>query len=107
MRVLITTRGSSGHFLPLAPFGHACLRAGHEVLVAAQRQNSATVERAGLPLALVDDPPPAEWMPLMAQFPTLGIREANDRMIGEFFAGIDVRATLPGLRAIVEEFRPT
>ena len=36
MRVLLTTRGSSGHVTPLAPFGHALLRAGHEVLVAAQ-----------------------------------------------------------------------
>jgi UDP:flavonoid glycosyltransferase YjiC (YdhE family) len=35
MRVLFTTRGSSGHVTPLAPFGHACLRAGHQVLVAA------------------------------------------------------------------------
>ena len=106
MRVLITTRGSSGHLLPLAPIGHACLRAGHEVLVAAQRQNAANVEHAGLAFAPVGDPPPEEWMPLMAQFPQLGIDQANAAMIGEFFAGIDVRAALPGLRAIVEDYRP-
>jgi len=106
MRILLTTRGSSGHVLPLAPFGHACLRAGHEVLVAAQRQHGANVERAGLPFAPVDDPPPEEWMPLMGQFAQLGIEQSNERMIGEFFARIDVRAALPRLRAIVEDYRP-
>jgi UDP:flavonoid glycosyltransferase YjiC (YdhE family) len=45
MRILLTTRGSAGHLTPLAPFGHAALRAGHEVLVAAQRQHAGNVER--------------------------------------------------------------
>src|SRR3954454_2211371 len=89
MRVLMTTRGSSGHLLPLAPFGHACLRAGHEVLVAAQHQHRANVERVGLPFAPVGDPPEHEWMPLMAEFAQLPHDVANARMIGEFFAGID------------------
>ncbi|MDX6629023.1 MAG: hypothetical protein QOH00_1269 [Gaiellales bacterium] len=106
MRVLLTTRGSSGHVLPLAPFGHACRRAGHEVLVAAQRQHAANVARAGLASALVGDPPPEEWMALMAPFPQLGIDESNALMIGRFFADIDVRAALPGLRTVVEDFRP-
>ncbi|HVF77944.1 MAG TPA: glycosyltransferase [Solirubrobacteraceae bacterium] len=106
MRVLLATRGSSGHFLPLAPFGHACRRAGDEVLVAAQRQHAANVERTGLALAPVGDPPPEEWIPLMAQFGQLGIDEANERMIADFFGRIDLRAALPDLRAIVEDFRP-
>jgi UDP:flavonoid glycosyltransferase YjiC (YdhE family) len=106
MRILMTTRGSSGHVLPLAPFGHAALRAGHEVLVAAQRQHHANVERAGLPFAPVGDPPAEEWMPLMAEFSQLPLEAANARMIGEFFARIDTRAALPGLRAIVERWRP-
>ena len=102
----MTTRGSAGHLGPLAPFGHACVRAGHEVLVAAQRQNEANVKRAGLAFVPVEDPPDDEWMPLMAQFAQLDIAAANGRMIGEFFAGIDLRAELPGLRAIVESRRP-
>ena len=106
MRVLMTTRGSSGHVLPLAPFGHACLRAGHEVRVAAQAQHGANVERARLSLAPVGNPPREEWMPLMAEFARLGVDAANARMIGEFFAGIDTRATLPGVRALVETWRP-
>jgi UDP:flavonoid glycosyltransferase YjiC (YdhE family) len=106
VRVLMTTRGSAGHVLPLAPFGHACLRAGHEVLVAAQHQHRANVERAGLPFAPVGDPPAEEWMPLLEEFGRLDIDAAQARMVGDFFAGIDVRAALPGLRAIVEDWRP-
>ena len=102
----MTTRGSAGHLIPLAPFGHACLRAGHEVRVAAQGQRQANVERAGLPFTATPDPPAEEWMPLMGEFARLGFDEANARMIGEFFAGIDVRAALPAVRAIVEEWRP-
>ncbi len=106
MRVLVTTRGSAGHLGPLAPFAHACLRAGHEVLVAAQRQNQANVERAGLPFSPVDDPPADEWMPLMGRFAELDVATANELMIGQFFAGIDLRAELPALRALAESWRP-
>jgi len=106
MRVLLTTRGSAGHLLPLAPVGHACLRAGHEVLVAAQRQHESNVARTGLPFAPVGDPPADEWMGLMATFAELSIDDSNAAMIAEFFADIDVRAALPGLRAIVADFKP-
>ena len=106
MRILLTTRGSSGHVLPLAPLGHAALAAGHDVLVAAQRQHEANVARTGLPFAPVGDPPAEEWMPLMADFAQLDIDRANAAMIGEFFARIDTRAALPELRAIVADYRP-
>ena len=106
MRILFTTRGSSGHVGPLAPFAHACLRAGHDVLVAAQRQFAPNIERAGLPFAPVDEPSRDEWMPLMEQFAALDIDTADGVMISEFFAGLDLRAELPGLREIVESRRP-
>ena len=106
MRILMTTRGSAGHLLPLAPIGHACLRAGHEVLVAAQRDHQGNVERTGLPFAPVDAPPPEEWMPLLAEFGQLDMETANARMIGDYFGRLDTAAALPGLRAIVEEWRP-
>lgn len=106
MRILVTTRGSAGHLLPLAPFAHACLRAGHEVLVAAQRQNQAHVDRVGLPFTPVGDPPEEEWMPLMARFASLNFADANALMIGEFFAGIDARAALPHLLRVVESWKP-
>jgi UDP:flavonoid glycosyltransferase YjiC (YdhE family) len=106
MKVLVTTRGSSGHLLPLAPIGHACVAAGHEVLVAAQEQHRANVERVGLPFSPVGDPPAEEWIPLLEEFGGLDLDAANDRMMGEFFAGIDVRAALPALTAVVEQWKP-
>lgn len=106
MRVLFTTRGSSGHVGPLAPFAHACLRAGHDVLVSAQRQFGANVERLGLPFAPVDEPSRDEWMPLMSGFAEVDMDSAHRAMIGEFFAGLDVRAALPALGDLVESWRP-
>ncbi len=106
MRVLFTTRGSSGHLGPMVPFAHALLGAGHEVAVAAQRQMEANVKRAGLAFVPFDDPPREEWMPLLEQFGALDVESADEQMIGRFFAGIDVRAGLPGLRAAVESLRP-
>src|SRR3954470_10089322 len=106
MRVLLTTRGSAGHVLPLAPFGHAARRAGHDVLVVAQRQHEANVARTGLPHAPVDDPDPGEWRRRLPEFMALGFEQANIAMIAEFFARMDTTAALPGLRAVVESWRP-
>ena len=106
MRVLFTTRGSSGHVTPLAPFAHACLRAGHEVLVAAQHHFEENVERTRLPFAPVGAPKPEEWMPLLPTFASLRLDEGHDRMVAEFFGTIDVNAMLPGLRRVADEWRP-
>ena len=106
MRILLTTRGSAGHVTPLAPFGHAALRAGHDVLVAAQGQHAGNVARAGLPHAPFGEPPPEQWMPLLADFGEMDLDTANAVMIGEYFARMDTAAALPGLRAIVEDWRP-
>lgn len=105
-RILITTRGSAGHLLPITPIARACIRAGLEVLVAAQRQHAANVERAGLAFTPVADPPEREWAPLFERFTELDVDEANALMIGSFFAGIDTRAALPDLLRIVETWRP-
>jgi len=106
VHVLLTTRGSSGHLGPLVPFARALLAAGHTVLVAAQDQFAGNVERAGLEAAPFADPPRDEWMPLLADFGDLDVAAANEVMVRDFFAGIDVRASLPGLNEIVERRRP-
>jgi hypothetical protein len=59
-------------------------------------------ERLGLPLAPVDKPSRDEWMPLIGGFAELDMDSAHRVMIGEFFAGLDVRAELPALGALVE-----
>jgi UDP:flavonoid glycosyltransferase YjiC (YdhE family) len=64
------------------------------------------VTRAGLPFSPVDEPSRDDWMPLMAQFAELDVDTANRVMISEFFAGLDLRAELPALRALVESQRP-
>ena len=106
MRVLLTTRGSAGHVLPLAPFGHAARRAGHDVLVVAQRQHEANVARTGLPHAPVDEPDAEEWRRRLPEFMALSFEQANVAMIAEFFARMDTTAAVPGLRAVVESWRP-
>src|ERR671915_1239878 len=106
MRVLFATRGSSGHVGPLVPFARACLRAGHEVVVSAQRQFEGNVTRSGLPFSPVGEPERDEWMPLMAKFAAFDIDTADGVMISQFFAGLDLRAELPALRALVESWRP-
>ena len=75
MRVLLTTRGSAGHVLPLAPVAHACIEAGHDVLVAAQSRHRANVERAGLPFAPVADPTREDWLPLLGAFAEMDLDE--------------------------------
>ncbi len=104
--MLFTTRGSTGHQLPLDPYAHAAIEAGHEVLVAAQGGHGATVQRAGLPFAPLGDPPDEEWMPLLAAFGRLSVEAAHERMVADFFGRIDTRATLPGLRALAADWRP-
>jgi UDP:flavonoid glycosyltransferase YjiC (YdhE family) len=106
MRILLTTRGSAGHVLPLAPFGHAARRAGHEVLVVAQRQHEGNVARTGLPHAPVDDPDEREWRARLGELTAMTIDEANTAMVAEFFARVDTTAALPGLRGVVESWRP-
>ncbi len=106
MRILMTTRGSSGHLLPLAPIARACIAAGHEVRVAAQRQHAGNLDREGLPHIAVGDPPEEDWMPLMAHFGELDLDTADALMVGEFFGRIDTRAALPELLRFVESWRP-
>ncbi|WP_445149686.1 glycosyltransferase [Baekduia sp. Peel2402] len=106
MRILFSTRGSAGHVLPMAPFAHAAVRAGHDVLVAAQEQNAGNVARTGLPHAAFAAPTAEQWRPLMAEVSRGSIDAANARMIGEGFAGLDARAALPGLEELVDRWRP-
>src|SRR3954465_6205669 len=97
MRVLLTTRGSSGHLGPLVPFARACLAVGHEVLVAAPGRPRANVERARLPFASLGDLRDDDWMPLLADYAQLDFEAANARMVGKFFGRPDTVAPLPGV----------
>jgi UDP:flavonoid glycosyltransferase YjiC (YdhE family) len=52
MRVLFATTPDAGHFGPLVPFAHACLRAGHEVLVVGHAGAQPLENRATLRFAM-------------------------------------------------------
>jgi len=106
VRVLLTTRGSSGHVMPLAPFGQACVRAGHDVLVAAQWRFEENVARTGLPFTPLGAPRDEDWMPLLPEFAALRLDEGHERMVAEFFGELDTRAMLPGLRRLADGWRP-
>jgi hypothetical protein len=67
----------TGHLGPLVPFARACVRAGHEVLVAAA--------------------PPVFSMPP---------ERREEHVIREIFAGCHARAALPGTLATIEEWGP-
>lgn len=104
--MLVATTANAGHFGPLAPFAKACAAAGHEVRVAAPASFAATIERVGLTHVSVGDPPEAEVNAVFETLPRLSLEEANTVVMRDVFAGIDARAALPGMAAVVREWRP-
>ncbi|HEX2052176.1 MAG TPA: glycosyltransferase [Actinomycetota bacterium] len=106
MKVLFASTAGAGHFGPLVPFVEGARRGGHDVLVAAPAAFGPFVERAGFPFWPCGDTPPEQWAAVMARLPSLSFEEANNVVIGEVFAGMDARATLPRMQEAVEQWRP-
>lgn len=104
--MLFTSRGNAGHVTPLAPFATALRDAGHEVLVAAQGRFRHHVERTGLPFAPFPSPPDEESAALMMRLPGMGLDEANDGMLQQYFCRLDGRSALPALLPLVARWRP-
>jgi UDP:flavonoid glycosyltransferase YjiC (YdhE family) len=106
MRLLFTTTGHAGHVLPLVPLARACLRAGHEVRVAGPRSRADVVRGAGLPFWPFADPPEEEVGAVFAPTAGMAPEEANAVVIGEVFGRLAAGAALPGVRAMLETWRP-
>jgi UDP:flavonoid glycosyltransferase YjiC (YdhE family) len=106
VRVLFASTRGTGHFNPLVPFIEACIRGGHEVMVAGPPPLAATVERAGYRFWEGAEPPEDELGATWGRVPTVSPEEANQIVIGEIFAGLNVRAMLPSLEAACEEWQP-
>ncbi|WP_443078948.1 hypothetical protein [Streptomyces sp. NBC_01497] len=100
MRVLLATTAGWGHFLPLLPFAHALLEAGHEVKVAAPGSFAASVRSRGLEYLPCDDLDPAELDGLTSGPNTGQLRAAH------VFANLGPRAMLPGLLGAMDSWRP-
>jgi UDP:flavonoid glycosyltransferase YjiC (YdhE family) len=106
MRVLFASTRGAGHFNPLVPFADACLRRGHEVLVAGPPSLAGAVESAGYEFWRFDDPPEDELAEVWARVPSLSPDEQNAMVIGEIYARLDATASLPGLREACAEWEP-
>jgi hypothetical protein len=104
MRILFTTTRGAGHFNPLVPFARACLRAGHEVLIAGPSQVEAQAERAGLRFSAFPEPPEDElaaaWNPVFS----LPLEKQDEHVVREVFAGCHARAALPGTLELIDRW---
>jgi UDP:flavonoid glycosyltransferase YjiC (YdhE family) len=100
VRVLFASTRGAGHFGPLLPLARACLRAGHEVLVACP----TAVD--GLPVhttpAPSEDEVAAIWRPTWPPSAAPSAEHVVANLFGRLFAG----RALPAMLDIVERWRP-
>jgi UDP:flavonoid glycosyltransferase YjiC (YdhE family) len=106
MRVLITTRGSAGHFGPLIPFAEAIRAAGDDVIVAARASMAERVRASGYEVWPFAEPPAAERDAIFASVRDLPHDEANLRVGVELFGGLDTRAALSDVLDVCAVWRP-
>jgi UDP:flavonoid glycosyltransferase YjiC (YdhE family) len=106
VRVLFASTRGAGHFNPLVPFIEACIRGGHEVLVAGPPPLAETVARAGYRFWPGEVPPDDELGEIWGRVPAASYEEAERLVVGEIFGRLNVAAMLPCLRAACEEWRP-
>jgi len=106
VRVLVTTRGSAGHFGPLIPFAQAVRDAGDDVLVATSTSTGDRVRAQGFAVRTYDEPPPEARAPVFARARDLDHDAANRLVLTEAFVGLDGAAALDDLCAIVADWQP-
>ena len=106
MRVLVATTAGAGHFAGLLPFARACVERGYEVRVAAPQSFAGSVQRAGFSLEVLADADPAAMGAVFGRIPSLLMREADELIVQEVFGRLNLRAALPGMREILERWRP-
>jgi UDP:flavonoid glycosyltransferase YjiC (YdhE family) len=106
MRILFATTAGAGHFGPLVPFVEGCRRAGHEVIVAAPSAFGPAIERAGFPVWPCADTSDEAWGAIVGRLQSLSPEEANRVVVGEVFARLDARTTLPRMREAMKDWKP-
>lgn len=106
MRVLFSSTAGEGHFGPLSGFARAVAHAGHEVAVAAPGSFAASVAAAGLAHLPFADVPGEILGPIFASLPAMPRDDANATVMREVFGRLDTQWALPGMRAIVADWRP-
>ena len=107
MRILFATTRGAGHVGPLVPFAHACVAAGHEVLVAAAPSTAPHVKRAGLPFAAVGEPDETVMNEVWSRVRAATTPEDQARIVfEEVFAGEFARSALPKLLGLTDVWLP-
>jgi UDP:flavonoid glycosyltransferase YjiC (YdhE family) len=106
VRVLFASTRGVGHFNPLVPFLESALRGGHEILVAGPPALAPTIEPTDYPFWQGEDPPADELDATWARVPQVPPEQANQIVIGDIFARLNVRAMLPALREALAEWTP-
>lgn len=106
MRLIFASLASHGHVYPLLPLAFAARDAGHEVLFATGAQFQKSLRDAGLATAV-------SGIELGAAFTAAhtgdrhGVSEEQRRLVGaKVFGDVLPRHVVPGLRRIIEEFKP-
>jgi UDP-glucoronosyl and UDP-glucosyl transferase len=106
MRVLVSSTGGVGHLIPLLPVARALGRAGHAVRIACPQSFTGFAGRYGLPVSGFGEPDPDELAAVQATIPFDDTEEANRVVIGQVFGRLDATAAVPGLDALVSQWRP-
>ncbi len=106
MRVLVSSTGGVGHLLPLLPVAWALDRAGHAVRIACPESFTGFAGRYGLPVSGFGEPDPDEFAAVWATVPFDDTEEANRVVVGQVYGRLDATAALPGLDALVGQWRP-
>lgn len=105
MRILMATTSGWGRFGPMLPFGAACRRAGHEVMVAAPRSFAGAVARAGYRYWPCDDVADEDLAAIHERIRAATPEEGN-RLTALIGADLAPRAILPRMVAAIDEWRP-
>jgi UDP:flavonoid glycosyltransferase YjiC (YdhE family) len=100
------TTANAGHFRPLVPFAEACLRAGHDVVVAGQAGAAPAARRAGLSFRALAEPDHEQLAIFRAGQEGLSATQAMARALTKLYIGLYASAALEDTLAVIEEWRP-
>ena len=106
MRVLFSSMRMIGHIRPLLPYADALLKRGHDVCVAAPQDAGKTIRDAGLDHAVFGHPGDSKLAEISALFVTMTPEEVAETAVTKIFVGLNAPAALPGLRAIIQSWKP-
>jgi UDP:flavonoid glycosyltransferase YjiC (YdhE family) len=104
VRVLVATTRGAGHLGPLVPFAQACVRAGHDVLVAGPASVASLTSRARLRLRPVAAPAAAVVDEAFA--PVWRGEASIEHVVRDLFIGLYARTAMADMLSAVDEWRP-